>query len=126
MSWTYSGDPSTSQLDEIRFIIGDTNVNAPIMQNEEIEYLIAEYGAARNTLLYQVFSRTATLFARDIKRSLGPQAEDPTARLTFFKEQADFYKSKLNSAGLSLPSYAYPKVFGKGMQNNPPGSKGWW
>ena len=120
MSWNYSGNPASSQLDEMRFIIGDTNQAEPIMQDEEIQYLIAEYGTNRNALMYQAFTRTATLFARDIKRSLGPQAEDPTERLKFFRDHANYYRAKLTVAGITLPVYNYPKIFRKGMQSNPP------
>jgi hypothetical protein len=120
MSWTYSGNPADSQRDEVRFMLGDTDETEPIMQDEEIDYLIAEYGTNRDLLMYQAFTRTATLFARDIKRSLGPQSEDPTERLRFFKEQASSYKSKLAVAGISVPAYNYPKVFHKGMHSNPP------
>ena len=40
MSWTYSGNPSASPLDEVRFLIGDTNSAAPELQNEEINYTL--------------------------------------------------------------------------------------
>ena len=40
MSFSYSGDPSASLLDAARFLIGDTNPDAPIMQDEEIQYVI--------------------------------------------------------------------------------------
>jgi len=120
MGWSYSGDPSGSELDECRFLIGDTIQDEPIMQDEEIGYLINSYGTDRNQLLYQLFSRAATLFARDIKRSLGPQSEDPTERLKYFRDTAAQYKAMTASNGLSIPTYAYPKVFRKGMQNNPP------
>lgn len=120
MSWTYSGNPANNQIDECRFLLGDTNESEPIMQDEEIQYIIDMYEGNKNQILYQLFSRAATIFARDIKRSLGPQSEDPTERLKYFKEKAEEYKSKISSAGLSLPKYAHPKVFRKGMQNNPP------
>lgn len=120
MSWTYSGNPKDSLRDECRFLIGDTNEKNPIMQDEEIDYIISEVGDNDNKLKYELFRHAATIFARDIKRSLGPQSEDPTERLKFFREQADLYKSKLTSTGLSLPKHSYPKVFRKGMQNNPP------
>lgn len=120
MSWTYSGNPSASELDKCRFIIGDTNEKYPIMQDEEIQYLISNYGDNENRLRYELFLHASTIFSRDIKRSLGPQSEDPTSRLNFFKEQLDIYKAKLYNAGLSLPRYAHPKVFHRGMQNNPP------
>lgn len=36
--WSYSGNPSSSSLDAIRFYLQDTDTNDPLMQNEEIEY----------------------------------------------------------------------------------------
>lgn len=120
MSWSYSGDPSKNKVDEYRFLIGDTDESAPIMQDEEIQYIITTYGSNPDQAKYELFSRAATIFARDIKRSLGPQSEDPTTRLKYFNEQAASYKAKLSHAGLSVPKYAHPKVFRRGMQNNPP------
>ena len=120
MSWSYSGDPTASPVDRYRFLIGDTDPDAPIMQDEEIQFLASEAGDNENKVLYMLFSQAATIFARDIKRSLGPQSEDPTERLRYFNKKAEEYKAKLVSAGLSLPHYASPKIFMKGMDNNPP------
>lgn len=122
MSWSYSGDPTTSKLDEYRFLIADTDSTAPIMQNEEIQYIIDTYGEANTVkVLYHLYSRVATLFARDIKRRLGPQSEDPTERTKYYASQVEYYRKQMTQAiGLSDASYAYPKVFRKGMQNNPP------
>lgn len=120
MSFSYSGNPSNSPLDECRFLLGDTDENNPIMRDEEINYIIAQSGNNTDLLRYTLFMQAATIFARAIKRSLGPQSEDPTSRLKFFEAQAAEYKRKLSARGLSIPKYAYPKVFSKGMQNNPP------
>jgi hypothetical protein len=38
MSWNYSGDPSDSPLDAVRFYLQDTDSTDPQMQDEEIEY----------------------------------------------------------------------------------------
>lgn len=122
MSFSYSGDPKSSEVDAMRFLIGDTDANQPIMQDEEIQYIIDTYGAGTNTTKYELFNRAATLFARDIKRSLGPQSEDPTSRLEFFTAQANYYKSLVAVGGVSAPKYKYPKVFRKGMHSNPPWS----
>lgn len=46
MSWTYGGDPSASKTDEVRFLIGDTNPKKPILQDEEIAYLLELEGSA--------------------------------------------------------------------------------
>ena len=120
MSFTYSGDPSASQLDECRFLVGDTDEKNPIMQDEEINYIIAQSGSDRNLLLYSLFNQAGTVFARAIKRSLGPQSEDPTQRLSYFQKQAAQYKKKLNYSGISIPKFAHPKVFYIGMHDNPP------
>lgn len=120
MSFSYSGDPNASPLDECRFLISDTDKTRPIFQDEEINYIIAQSGSDVALLRYNLFSQAATIFARDIKRSLGPQSEDPTARLSYFKQQADSYKAKIAARGLSLPQFNYPKIFHKGMHSNPP------
>ncbi len=120
MSFSYSGDPSASVLDECRFLLGDTDESNPILQDEEIEYIIAQSDSDTNLLRYHLFNQAATIFARAIKRSLGPQSEDPTSRLNFFKAQAAEYKSKIASKGISLPKFNHPKVFHKGMHSNPP------
>lgn len=120
MSWSYSGDPSTNKVDECRFLLGDTIEESPIMQNEEIQYIIDTCDNNDNKLKYMLFSRAATLFARDCKRSLGPQSEDPTERIKYFTDQANYYKTQLSVSGLSLPKYSHGKVFYKGMNSNPP------
>lgn len=119
MSWSYSGDPSKSEIDAYRFAIQDTDTSCQIMQNEEIQYILDTY-ANKNERMYQLFSRMAILFARDIKKSLGPQMEDPTERIKFFKEQAEAYRKLRSTSGFSVPKYASPKIFYKDMQNNPP------
>ena len=54
MSWTYSGDPSSSELDECRFLISDTDEASPILQDEEIKYIIeSANGNKLRLLLYQ-------------------------------------------------------------------------
>ena len=123
MSWSYSGDPSSSQLDECRFLIGDTDEASPILQDEEIKYIIESAKGNQLRLKYMLFKQAATRFSRDIKRTLGPQSEDPTGRLNYYREQAASYKKMLTASGISLPSYEYPQVFHKGMHNNPFGSK---
>jgi hypothetical protein len=46
MTWSYSGDPSDSALDEIRFLIQDTDTTDQLLSNEEITYLYTAYGDA--------------------------------------------------------------------------------
>ena len=43
MTFTYSGDPTASILDEIRFMVGDTDANTPLLQNEEINFALKKF-----------------------------------------------------------------------------------
>lgn len=54
MSWTYSANPSSSPKDTVRYLIGDTNIDNQIVQDEEIYFNLSEvnnepYRAASNT-----------------------------------------------------------------------------
>ena len=46
MTWSYSGNPASSNLDEIRFLIQDTDTTDQLLSNEEINYLYNVYGDA--------------------------------------------------------------------------------
>ena len=43
MTFSYSGDPGASSLDEVRFLIQDTDSGEPLLTNEEINYLLGVY-----------------------------------------------------------------------------------
>jgi hypothetical protein len=42
MSFSYSGDPALSALDEVRFLCGDTNPDTALLQDDEINYLLSK------------------------------------------------------------------------------------
>lgn len=123
----YTGNPEASPIDMIRFIIGDTDPDNPLFTDEELWYMYNHYGDNENMLMYQVYMAAATRYAKDgIKRSLGPQSEDPTARLNYFKDRAKYYEGLVAISGLRVTpanGYAYPKIFRKGMFSNPPWPK---
>ena len=39
MTWSYSGDPASSDRDAIRFYIGDTDTTLQLLQDEDIDFL---------------------------------------------------------------------------------------
>lgn len=41
-TWTYSGDPSASSLDAVRFLVQDTDGNDPKLGDEELLWLLSE------------------------------------------------------------------------------------
>lgn len=44
MPATYSGDPATSSVDAVRFLIGDTDVADALLQDAEITYCVTQKG----------------------------------------------------------------------------------
>ena len=42
MGWTYSGNPSASSRDQVRFEIGDTDQGDQQLQDAEVDYLLAQ------------------------------------------------------------------------------------
>lgn len=125
MSWSYSGVPGSSDLDEARFTLGDTDPNDPVFSDEEIDYMVSQY-PSKPARYYYMFIQASIQYAKQIKRTLGPQSEDPTSRTDFFSKMAQRYKEEMmrsQTSGLSVPQYQYPKIFFKGMQSNPPASR---
>jgi hypothetical protein len=101
MTWTYSGDPSTSPRNYVRFLINDTISTDALFSDEEINYVITEwsgdeYEAARE-LAEILIARFARL-ADSSSKSVGDisVSESYSSKITHYKELADsLYKRKL-------------------------------
>jgi hypothetical protein len=72
MAFTYSGDPSGSNRDKVRFLINDTDSTDPLFSDEEIAYLLTEWvniyetsRAACETLVAR-FSRLADSTSKSV------------------------------------------------------------
>lgn len=61
MAWTYSGDPATSDKDEVRFYLQDTDSGFPLLQDEELQWLIDEWMPRYDSLLYVASVGAATV-----------------------------------------------------------------
>lgn len=73
MTWTYSGDPSTSTRNFVRFLIHDTDSNDPLFSDEEINHVINEwsndaYESARELaeILIARFARIADSYSKSV------------------------------------------------------------
>lgn len=87
MSWSYSGDPSTSLLDLARFLILDTDSSDQLLQNEELQFLIDTWGdayeAARNAAV--------TLAGRFTRQSVQSKSVgDLSISESFFGKAAEY------------------------------------
>lgn len=99
MTFTYSGDPSTSTRNKVRFLINDTDSTDALFSDEELDYLIAEWG----TNVYEI-SRGAceVLIARfsrladSSSKSVGDisVSESFTAKITHYQALADSFLAR--------------------------------
>ena len=119
MAFTYSGDPGTSTLDYIRFMLGDTNEASVILQDAEINFIIASTQITNNQLASAFRAAATALGAKAVAKKLGPQTEDASARLKYYTAQAERYERLGKySATPPLPDYQSDLVFEKGMMEN--------
>lgn len=51
MTWSYSGDPATSEKDAVRFYISDTDKELPLLQDEDIKFLLDRWMPIYKSLL---------------------------------------------------------------------------
>ncbi|MBU2701176.1 hypothetical protein Ga0466249_002290 [Sporomusaceae bacterium BoRhaA] len=70
MPWTYSGDPSTSLKDAVRFSIGDTDSSDPLLQDEEINYLLTKKSSV-NGAAYAACQNIIAKYARLVDQTVG-------------------------------------------------------
>lgn len=78
MSFSYSGDPSSSLLDEVRFLIQDTDAKDFFISDEEINYLIKNNGSA----IQSSFAACTVLIAKFARL-----CDEQTGRQTVYASQ---------------------------------------
>lgn len=64
MAWSYSGDPSDSDKDAVRFLIQDTDTDDQLLSDEEIAYTLTTAGSlyqAAHDCAYSIASKFARL-----------------------------------------------------------------
>jgi hypothetical protein len=99
MTFTYSGDPTTSTRNKVRFLINDVDSGDVLFTDEELDYLITEWGGN----VYEI-SRAAceTLVSRFVRlsdstsKSVGDisVSESYTAKAQQYKELANSFLAR--------------------------------
>lgn len=72
MTWSWSGDPATSDLDTVRFHLQDTDETDQLLSDEEIQYVIDQWATVKGSLVYAASvcaERIAARFAREVSVS---------------------------------------------------------
>jgi len=70
MAFNYSGDPTSSTRDEVRFLIGDTDTADGQLQDLEVDYLLTKYTTAAKAALAACLA-LASKYARLCDKAVG-------------------------------------------------------
>lgn len=135
MTWSYSGDPSASDLDTVRFHLQDTDESDQLLPDEEIQFVIDQWEPVTGSLVYAAAvcaDRLAAKFAREVSvsgdgvsvgvESLQTKYEQLAMRLR--QEYKDFVGTGgAPTAGGTIFGEEFdptikPLSFGKGMHDN--------
>ena len=120
MSWSYSGDPSNSDLDLIRFMIGDTDSVDPELQDEEIQYEIdyntsvGVYNPLKTSIV--ITRRVLAKYRRLCDESVGDVDVKWSQRFTNTKATLKELESQYNSEYLGSAFAGGISVGGKATQ----------
>lgn len=99
MAWSYSGDPTSSALDALRFHIGDTESATPLLSNEEINYVLAN-NASLNRQLAACFETIGRKLLQRPNFALDKWREDRHEVAKSFLEQAKELRKKSAAQGI--------------------------
>lgn len=67
--WSYTGDPSASHKDAVRFAVGDVDDSDQLVSDEEIEHALGEVGSI-NEAAAMVCEHIAARFSREADKSI--------------------------------------------------------
>lgn len=135
-TWSYSGDPSTSDKDEVRFLLQDVDPNVPLLSDPEIQYLVdiwqPRYGS--NTMVAAV---AAAVVARKLAGMPPVQGDGIAVDLSALSKtytglaqqlRAEYEQASDSEAEIDLSSIEWPTSpdssivplnFSIGMHDNP-------
>jgi hypothetical protein len=86
VTWSYSGNPASSDKDKVRFLIGDTDTTDQLLSDEEINYTLVESGS-----IYQAAHDSAYAVASTFARMASSKSVGDLS-LSFSDRAASFYQ----------------------------------
>lgn len=87
-TWSYSGDPSKSSKDAVRYKIGDTDEDDPLIYDEEITWELIQYGQDIDMASYSSAMAISAKFSRECARQMGRLKVEAEQRAKAYKELA--------------------------------------
>lgn len=110
MTFSY-GDPSTSEKDQVRFLLQDVNSAEPFMSNEEITFMISKWKDRLGSLEY-VASACAEILAARYAREAAISADGVNIQLGVVAQQFRELAASLRQQHKNLLVGGFPDVGG--------------
>lgn len=134
MSFTYSGNPASSSRDAVRFYCQDIDIDDPLLSDEEVDFIIAQWTHVTDHPMYLAAVACETIaskFTREISYSADGISVGSSELQTKFNQLAsdlrEQYKASVIGSGpdisgilvnSELDSDIKPLTYAKGMHDN--------
>lgn len=99
-TWTYSGDPTVSQKDEVRFLVGDTDESDQQLLDAEINYALTKGGVGSATI--QCILGLIGKYSRLVSKSVGDLRISYTDRVKNYQELLLRLKAEFATDGVQV------------------------
>jgi hypothetical protein len=87
MTWSYSGDPTSSDLDAARLLIGDTDTDHQLLSDEELNFFVSQYSNVYHAAALAA-EALAARFAPSTEQKLGDWSAAYQQRYEHFRQLA--------------------------------------
>lgn len=98
MSWSYSGDPASSPLDQVRFWLQDIDVSNQLMQNEELTWLFDTHGKDMHGGEIWAAAIAAEVLANRFAREVSISADGVSVQLSELQDRYEKLAVNLRDA----------------------------
>lgn len=109
MSWSYSFNPGSTPKDQVRFLIGDTDSTDPLLQDEEIVWVLSKYNNSPINAAIRCcesvvgkFSRLANETVGQVRIEFKQKAEGYMKLLTMLKTRLATEDATPYAGGISI------------------------
>lgn len=122
MVWTYSGDPSVSNKDHVRFLIGDTDSGDPQLHDAEISHLLAVSSDNVYEAAIDAAQSLMAKYARKVNRAVGDLQVEAQAMVVHYSalvERLRGMKKRKNPGGIFIGNDPDQRLFDMGMHDYP-------
>lgn len=102
MTWSYSGNPASSDKDAVRFHVGDTNPSDPLVSDEEIAFALTQEPNVDLAAAY-ICEAIAAQLSRSVNRRVGDVSVNGSDLAKAYQNKANDLRSRANAS--ALPSF---------------------